>query len=554
MNNTWTLAKLMLKSANPLWGSKRGSGTKNILLLCAIGLGFLPMIGAAVMFISGLFDGLKLIGQEGALLAFGLALSSLGIFVLGIVYVVTVFYYSQDVEHLLPLPLAPREILGAKFLVAILYEYIAELIILLPLLVTYGVKSGGGVLYYLYALLVFLVLPVIPLTLAALIVMVFMRYTNIGKSKDRFRLIGGLLGLVIVIGFQAILQGQSSQMESIEHVQQLIISGNNTLINVVSQLFPTSKWASLAMINSSAFSGLGFLLSFLLIAIVGVVVFLLAGDRLYFAGVMGISESVAKRKKVDDSHFFKLVKSRPAWLAYAAKEWKLLWRTPAYLLNCVLSSFFLPIIGLIPLLSRKDSGEMLASLGASVQGGNAGGISLGITFAIFLMLSAMNSTSVTAITRDGQGFFLNKTLPMEPAHILLAKLVPGVLLSMIGILLVTIEAVWLLHLSPLFVALALCVGLMGAVYINILGLIVDLHMPKLSWGSEQEAVKQNFNPLLPLLFAMLTAGLTVLFAFWLHGTIVEMALVLFFLFGAIDFILYRVLVTKGAQWMEKIES
>lgn len=49
-------------------------------------------------------------------------------------------------------------------------------------------------------------LPVIPVVLASLVAMVFMRFTNIGKSKDRFRLIGGLVAIAIAIGFQAIVQ------------------------------------------------------------------------------------------------------------------------------------------------------------------------------------------------------------------------------------------------------------------------------------------------------------------------------------------------------------
>jgi ABC-2 type transport system permease protein len=554
MKNSVLLAKVMLKSAGPAWAGKKGSWWKNLLISLAVAVGVLPMMAAAVFFMSGLYDGLSQVGQESALLGLGLGLASLAIFLLGIVYVVTVFYYSQDVEHLLPLPLLPREILGAKFLVALLYEYLAEIILVAPVLITYGVKSGSGVLYYLVSLLIFLLLSIIPLVLAALITMLFMRFTNVGKSKDRFRLLGGLLAIIVAIGFQVFVQRQSSNLDSMEQMQQMIIAGENALLNLVSQLFPTTKLAVLALIEYGAWSGWGYLGTYVLGAGVGVAVFLFAGDRLYFAGVMGISESVAKRKKVDDPAFHKLVRAKAAWIAYAEKEWKILWRTPAFLLNCALPSFFMPVLGLVPFLSRKDSGDMLDSVGAWMQDEKSGGISLAIAFGVFLLTAAINSSSVTAITREGQGFFLNKSMPIPYVQILLAKLVPGLILGFISMLILTLEAAWFLALPPLFVVLALLVGLPGLICINMLSIMVDLHLPKLSWSSEQEAVKQNVNPLFPLIFGMLLAGLTVLGAISLNSSMMGMAGGLFLLFAIIDFILYRVLVTKGPVWMEKVEA
>lgn len=316
MKKIWLLTKIMLKNAGPAWGSKKGSGWKTALILFAMAAGILPMMAALVVFAAGLYDGLAQAGQESALLGLGVAVTSLAIFVLGIVYVLTVFYYSQDVEHFLPMPLSARDILGAKFLVALLYEYFTSLIMIGPIVITFGVKSTAGALYYLYALLVFIALPVIPLTLASIVVMLFMRYTNFGKSKDRFRLIGGLLAILAAVGFQAIVQRQTSGAgDQLEQFQQMIAAGNQGLLGIVTQLFPASELGALAMFENSAWSGLGYLAAFLATAVVGCGVFLFVGNRLYFAGVMGISEAKSKRKRVEGTAFQKGVKSRRACLA-----------------------------------------------------------------------------------------------------------------------------------------------------------------------------------------------------------------------------------------------
>ncbi|KQL46206.1 hypothetical protein AN963_14635 [Brevibacillus choshinensis] len=555
MNKIWLLTKIMLKNAGPAWGAKKGSGWKSALILFAIAVGILPMMAALVVFVAGLYDGLAQVGQESALLGLGVAVTSLAIFILGIVYVMTVFYYSQDVEHFLPMPLSAKDILGAKFLVALLYEYMTSLIMIVPIFITFGVKSGGGVLYYLYALLVFIALPVIPLTLSSIIVMLFMRYTNFGKSKDRFRLIGGLLAIALAVGFQAFIQRQTSGTgNNLEQVQQMIAAGDQGLLGIVTQLFPASNLAALAMFESSAWSGLGYLVAFYVVAVVGFGLFTFVGNRLYFAGVMGISESKSKRKRVEESAFQKGVKARPVWLAYAVKEWKILWRTPAFFMNCALSSIFFPLFALIPLLSRSDSAEMLAGLSDWLQGEQVGGISLAFAFAAFVVLAGTNSTSITAISREGQGFFLNKSLPIPYGQLIVAKLIPGTILTVFSMALLVVEAAWFIKLSPLFVILALVVGIPGIIFINLLGIMVDLQMPKLSWSSEQEAVKQNLNPLFSMLFGAVTAGICILAAFSLDSSMIGMGLSLFILFALLDYVLYRYLLKKGPIWMEKMDS
>ncbi|MED4584048.1 hypothetical protein P9578_14790 [Brevibacillus choshinensis] len=555
MNKIWLLTKIMLKNAGPAWGAKKGSGWKSALILFAIAIGILPMMAALVVFVTGLYDGLVQVGQESAILGLGVALTSLAIFILGLVYVMTVFYYSQDVEHFLPMPLSAKDILGAKFLVALLYEYMTSLIMIVPIFITFGVKSGGGVLYYLYALLVFIALPVIPLTLASIIVMLFMRYTNFGKSKDRFRLIGGLLAIALAVGFQAFIQRQTSGTgNNLEQVQQMIAAGDQGLLGIVTQLFPASNLAALAMFENSAWSGLGYLVAFYVVAVVGFGLFTFVGNRLYFAGVMGISESKSKRKRVEESAFQKGVKARPAWLAYAVKEWKILWRTPAYFMNCALSSIFFPLFALIPLLSRRDSAEKLAGLSDWLQGEQVGGISLAFAFAAFVVLAGTNSTSITAISREGQGFFLNKSLPIPYGQLIVAKLIPGTILTVFSMALLVVEAAWFIKLSPLFVILALVVGIPGILFINLLGIMVDLQMPKLSWSSEQEAVKQNLNPLFSMLFGAVTAGICILAAFSLDSSMIGMGLSLFILFALLDYVLYRYLLKKGPIWMGKMDS
>ena len=53
--------------------------------------------------------------DPGMIIAMGLAIASIWVFLMSITNILTVFYYSNDIEMLLPLPLKPAQIISAKF-------------------------------------------------------------------------------------------------------------------------------------------------------------------------------------------------------------------------------------------------------------------------------------------------------------------------------------------------------------------------------------------------------------------------------------------------------
>ncbi|MEJ8546839.1 putative ABC transporter permease subunit [Brevibacillus borstelensis] len=552
MNKTWQLTKVLLKNGSGIWGGRTKDGWKRAVLLLLVCVGLVPMLSAYVMLTSALYDGLKLAGQETVLLGLGMAAACLGIFVLGIFYVLSVFFYSQDVEHLLPLPLKPAHIIGAKFLLTLLYEYMTMVILLGPLLITYGVKSDADALYYLYMLIAFLALPVIPVVLASLVAMLFMRFTNIGKSKDRFRLVGGLAAIAIAIGFQAFVQRGAKTIENAEQLQEMILSDKNLFLSLVTQMFPTSKLGAMALAEAGTLAGMGYLAAFLLVSAAFGAALIFLGDRLYFKGVMGISETAAKRKKASAEEFDRMTGKRSAFVAYAIKEWKMLFRTPAFLLNCVLSSFFLPLIAFLPLATRSDGLAGLAEYGAMLQSETAAGIGVAIAVAAAMFMTTTGSISVTAISREGQGFFVNRFLPVPASVIILAKVVPGTVLGIFSLLLLEVLAGVLLQAPVSFLLWAFLASVPGILFVNLLGIMIDLNMPKLDWDSEQKAVKQNMNTLIPLVIGLAVSGL--IFFLVLQGDAAGSTVsgTVCGLFVIVDLILYRILMKKGPGWFEKI--
>jgi ABC-2 type transport system permease protein len=557
MSKMWTLTRVLLKNGGSLWetsaGKKRGI-LKKALLTIALLMAILPLMSFLGMIVSAMYDGLAPINQEGAVLGLGLTMVSLILFLFGIFYAINVFYYSQDVENLLPLPLKPWQIVSAKFLVVLLYEYLTQAVMLFPVLITFGLKSGAGLLYYVYSAVLFLALPFIPLVLAALVAMLFMRVTNVGKNKDRSRLVGGIALILLTLGINFGFQRFGKEGMKPEELQQLLLAGDNSILHLVTQLFPTSNIGALTLIHHAGVAGLGYLLTFLLLSAVCFVLFAILAERLYFKGVMGISESTGKRKRVSGEQWDKLTVRHSVLASYTAKEMRLLLRTPAYFLNCVFPNFLWPGFMLLALASRPDSFSVLAEMGTWLQDKAAAGSGLAIASAFYMFTAAANSTSATSISREGRGFFVNKYLPVPIEKILVAKVLPGTIFSVVAMIVLAASAALFMKLPPLFITLSVLLGLPGILFINLLGIMIDLHMPKLNWDTEQKAVKQNLNGLVVIGIGLVVSGLSVWIVMQSGATLYPVFFGLFGLFAAVDLFVYRILVKKGPEWFEKIEA
>ena len=94
-----------------------------------------------------------------------------------------------------------------------------------------------------------------------------------------------------------------------------------------------------------------------------------------------------------------------------------------------------------------------------------------------------------------------------------------------------------------------------AVFVNYIGIIIDLRRPKLDWDDEHTAVKNNVNGLFFMLIdwavTALIVGIGVVLLFInIPGFITSIILSLIFLVGCV--IIYKLLENKGLSLFDKI--
>lgn len=554
MNKYIALTKILLKNgSNSLNGDKRKK-TKTIALWVVIAAAFAPTIVLLFKFISAAYDILFQVSQQGLILALGISFVCIFVFFFGIFYSQNVLYFANDIEILLPLPFKQSHILGAKFTVALFYEYLTEAILLLPLLIVYGAKSNGTFLYYFYGLILFLILPIIPLSIASFIIMIIMSFTNVGKHKDKLKILGGIAAMFLAVGINIWMQKIGMSSNNPKEMLKMLRSGNNSLISISNKIFPGSSIATKALVLSNSFQGFINIFLFLGITATIILIFLAFGEKLYFKGVVGISEISSKRKELTVKELRKSVSRNSSIKALTIKELKILFRTPIYFMNCILMNFLWPVFILIPIFTQPEMMNNIGEVSVLARDPKFIGLIVGISLAASLFLTSSNGITSTAISREGKNLFISKYIPVSYTTQLTAKLLSGIIMSTIAIVMMLLVAVILIKPPVYLPIIILFLSLPAIVFISIVGILIDLNFPKLNWDNEVKAVKQNFNVVITLLIGVITAaGIGFLVVkFEDHSFIISIALSLTLLI--IDFILYKFTIIKGVDIIQSIES
>lgn len=459
-----------------------------------------------------IYDVLAPLGLQELLIGLFFSVGSLLVFLFGILYVISIFYYSGDVTKLLPLPLKADEIIGAKLIVTMAWEYLYLAFLILPPLIVYAVRSQAGFVFYLLLMFNFILLPVIPLCMASILVMLMMRFTPLARNKDRFNLISGLLVMILALGFAFGVQSLSSFNQA--DLARLIQSGTESIARLTTIFFPGTAQAVRVMTAQAM--GTRIIQLVILILMTGAALFLtfFAARHLYFAGVMGVGSSAARHRKLLDADWQGAAKSGSPFITYCLKDLRILVRTPVFFMNNVLMNFLWPVFFIIPLLTgsmNEEIGTMIEqarSMLFAAPGSTAAKV-IAAYFALLCFVAGTNGITESALSREGNVFYIMKIVPMSWWQQIMAKITVGILLGCIGALLPTVIVIVFLK-PPAWFILALLAVLPGAVLMpNICGIFFELFWPKLEWDNEQKAVKQNLNVLYGMIASLLLAGLIV---------------------------------------------
>ena len=141
-----------------------------------------------------------------------------------------VYFFSKDLELILPLPIKSEDLLISKFNTILINIYFSELIFALIPLLIYGILTNSGILYYLFLIIILIIFPILANLIVSIITMIFMKFSKFIKNKDIFQIIITLffIGSLILLEFFIINNITSNLSDNTTINSENIINGINT--------------------------------------------------------------------------------------------------------------------------------------------------------------------------------------------------------------------------------------------------------------------------------------------------------------------------------------
>ena len=537
MSNVLTLTKVLIK--NSFRGGKRNQKVPTILILTLVLILCLGLpIFEGVKYLVGFFPSLGL--NPISLLSLVFPIGFILIFVTSVFSIISTYFLSSDTEKLLPLPFKSWEILLAKYISSLVIVYIIVLSVLFPILIGMGVGAKAGFVYYLYSLIITFIFPIIPTSILSLIVTSLMRFSTKSRSKDKFTYVVSLIAIVfsftLSFGSNYITNKiMSDPNQTITSLQQLADTLGNTMMKVFFFLYP----AYYAMLHTSSFISILYLLGFILISSLLLIIFALVGQKAYLKGVMG---SKASKKEVKEKTKDKEQKKKSVFKALVVRDIKSIWRYTAFNMNLLLMEIIVPIIMIVSTIfgfnNSEEGGTALDTLLNSLSLNNP--LSMGIALGIALVLSSTALASPTAISREGKNASFLKGIPVKATTLVHSKMFFGTLSTIIIYLLIFVSAIFMGFLKPLDFIFLTIAALPINILMNYIGIMMDIKNPKLNWDNETAAVKQNLNGVFYMFGLWIIGGILAVIGYFLplDGYIYALVLGVLSTIGCISFYLY----------------
>ena len=417
-------------------------------------------------------------------------------FIFGFNVVMSVFFFSSDLNYLLPLPISPMKIVGAKLAATMISENVMELLLVMSALIGFmagygfspAVGNGLNAVSFLSMIIGMATFPVLPISYCAVICMIVMFFTKFFKNKDSVSKVTALSSVVILLALAVFLQ-VTNGFDADRFVEQLI-SGEFTLIDIADKIF-----ISVPLLSNAMAGNILSLVLYLLVNAVCVGLVLVTAHLLYFKTVVALNGGQGKASRgANEEILEKKIKESSHLETYLKKEFRILFRTPAYLTNCVGINLIWPIFIYLFVIMQKQSNILENYLALLKAGDEKSVLDLSlIVFAVSVILTALNCLASSAITREGKHFDVMRYMPVDLMTQLNSKALVSIIISGTGLIVYILTAFIIFDISPFLTSYSLLLSILAVVFTTYLGIYIDTINPKLVWEDEVNALRGNYH-------------------------------------------------------------
>jgi ABC-2 type transport system permease protein len=447
LEDLWLLLTLRAQVAwNGFTGRSLSRKLVLVLVTLVIGGGTIAGTGGIGYALGRVLSRFPELGLESLLPGLILTVAALLILVVSFGVALGSLFLSGDLDLLMTAPVDERAVFVSKVLGGMGLYYLILGAAAVPALVMYGVALGYGPLYYVLALLAVAGTPLLPAGIGALLVMVVARFAPARRVRE-------VLGLVVALtGMSCSIAGQTArawtrQLGAVGADPRALLDQVRAVVALPVPSFVAGR-GLVAAGGGDASGALAGLSGFLVLTFGLFAGSIVLADAMYATGWVRMQSSSAARRGREraarEAAREGLLGRAPAFAAIALKDWRVIPRDLRNFAQLLAPLLILPAL-YINLLSGGSS-RRPSPLEAAERWANGAVDLQGVVVASGVLLACTlvcGRVAATAISREGQSWWLLKASPLSGMEILVGKLtvvaVPFVLLSTV---LMAVAALW----------------------------------------------------------------------------------------------------------------
>lgn len=437
-----------------------------------------------------------------SVLQLGMCVAGSTMLFFGLLMVPGIFYYSEDIEYLLPFPIKEDSMMNIKLLLTYASEDFTAVVAFIPILIGSSIAFCANPLsYWGIGIFVALTLSIAPMLYGVIIVILLVRFTPFGKNKKMLSVLMSCFSIFLSV-FIAV--SMIEYMTTGDDMFVSMILPDNAFVSAVRTIFPHFQYGAKAMIEGEII----YLLPYLGYIFIVYMVYRCTIKLFYSKGLQKVLSGGHKTKILSESEIINLSLVKYPMTHLIKKEFTNLFHNPTFFSSCIATNLMFPAF----LYFMKDTfiyDRIAKAVNIFNINGNMDFIILTSLVVIFIVPCGMNYISSTSISREGMDYMALKYLPIDTGCMMISKTITSLVITAFTFFLCIIILVfgWGLEISMGIILQVVLIGTIISVFLSELGLFIDSYNPTLLWTEPQKAVKENFNGVVLLMFTLvLSAG------------------------------------------------
>jgi len=432
--------------------------------LVSVGLGWLVMAVAALMYVAVSVIGSIFMTQQQ-------------------------IYEAKDNELLLSMPIPPSYILATRVLMILILNILFALVLLAPA-------------FFVYCLEVPALSPLMVINFIVALLLISCMSTAIScicggvvafiSSKMRRK---NLISVVLMLAFFFAYMYFYMNLQT--YTAKLIASGS-AIADAISKSLPPIYHFGRAIDGPS-------MLSLLLLA-----VWCLVPSALvyYLLSRSFIKIATAKRGTFRVEYRERELKVSSVRAALLRKELGRFFSLPLYVFNCSLGSFF-SLIGAIALIVKGPELKAMLYMIPELRP-----LLPLLAGAAICFVASTNIITAPSISLEAKTLWLLKSMPISAYDVFYAKIMASLVVTLPPLALLSVVICAVFGLKPLQWLLVIATPLLLQIFISLMGLVLNLLLPRFDWLSEMVVIKQS-GSVVAALFGGMAVVLLPTLVYWL---------------------------------------